>query len=300
MIYKLLLFGNNRMIMDEFFHITEGYYEIQTCSLHIEDIESHIKYYEPDAFVYCVSNENRSDLLMVSSLKQKSKVAELPLIIIGNSEDCEACQKIIGSDVNLRLNRPKTSGAIREEIYGFLKKWKKDISDAANNTSAASESALASAVQAPTAASAQSRPSATSEQDWARYVKRTKADLAPGEKFTILVVDDDVRMLKTIKLFLEDEYKVAVANSGSVALKYLLNKTCDLILLDYEMPGISGPEVLTELREDPDTAGIPVVFLTGAAEKEKINIALSLHPQGYLLKPVDKSQLVDKLHELLK
>lgn len=291
MTHKLLLLGNNRMIMDEFFHITGDYFEIQTCSMHVEDIESHIKYYEPDAYVYCLGQENKSNFITIQSLRIKAKYAGIPLIIIGSADDVDECMSTIADVVNLKLVKPITANAIREEVYTFLKDWKIGLLKKDEPASAP-----ATAPVQPVKSDAPEDPSA---KQWATYVKRRKSDLAPGEKFTILVVDDDARMLKTIKLFLDDEYKVAMANNGNVALKYLLNKTCDLILLDYEMPGLSGPEVLTELRDDPDTADIPVVFLTGAAEKEKITLALSMKPQGYLLKPVDRTQLIDKLAELL-
>ena len=113
----------------------------------------------------------------------------------------------------------------------------------------------------------------------------------------ILVVDDDPRVLRLIRIYLED-YQVAVATSGRVAIKYLENKTVDLILLDYEMPGEDGVEVLKKLRANPKTKDIPVVFLTGVADKKRIQEVLKLNPQGYVLKPVLRNKLLKIIEDI--
>ena len=99
--------------------------------------------------------------------------------------------------------------------------------------------------------------------------------------------------------YLRDKYEVVIVPSGSVALKFLETKTTDLILLDYEMPGESGPEVLEKLRQNPATADIPVLFLTGVTERSKIAKAISLKPQGYLLKPIDREKLFDAIEKTI-
>lgn len=72
-----------------------------------------------------------------------------------------------------------------------------------------------------------------------------------------------------------------------------------MILLDYEMPVEKGPEVLVKIRENEQLANIPVVFLTGITDREKIKEALSLKPQGYLLKPIDKEKLVGMIEKFI-
>lgn len=116
---------------------------------------------------------------------------------------------------------------------------------------------------------------------------------------SILVVDDDPRVLRLIRIYLED-YQVAVATSGRVAIRYLENKTVDLILLDYEMPGEDGAQVLKRLHENPKTKDIPVVFLTGVADKKRIQEVLRLNPQGYVLKPVLRNKLLKIIDDVMK
>ena len=115
----------------------------------------------------------------------------------------------------------------------------------------------------------------------------------------ILVVDDATIIHKTIKGYLDSRYEVATAISGKIALRFLKTKEVSLILLDYEMPDMNGPAVLEELRKDPYLSSIPVVFLTGINDTEKIKNALALKPQGYLLKPVDRESLLAKIREFV-
>ena len=100
-------------------------------------------------------------------------------------------------------------------------------------------------------------------------------------------------MLKLLKEHLHDEYDIATAISGKIAMKFLERKRTDLILLDYEMPVENGPAVLEKLRANEATKDLPVIFLTGVSDREKIQEALVLKPQGYLLKPVEREKLLE-------
>ena len=101
---------------------------------------------------------------------------------------------------------------------------------------------------------------------------------------TILLVDDDAVMIRTLREGLSTSYKVLPANSGANALKILERAKPDLILLDYEMPGMSGPEVLAVLRNNDDTAKIPVMFLTAKNDLASISLIEALKPDGHMLK----------------
>ena len=116
----------------------------------------------------------------------------------------------------------------------------------------------------------------------------------------ILVVDDDTEQLLVIKEHLEEFYDVTCVKSGDAALKFLSKKECDLILLDYLMPKMDGPAVLRKIQETDEWADIPVVFLTGVKEKNKVlDALLELRPQGYLIKPSKKSEIVAKIIDIL-
>ena len=122
----------------------------------------------------------------------------------------------------------------------------------------------------------------------------TKESQAEKRK-NILIVDDDVAYMTMVMDWLKDKYRVSVANSGMQAITWLAKNEADLILLDYEMPVTSGPQVLEMIRSDAATSHIPVMFLTGKGDKESIMKVLSFKPAGYLLKTIDRAGLLDNV-----
>ncbi len=115
----------------------------------------------------------------------------------------------------------------------------------------------------------------------------------------ILIVDDDKNMLKMLHLFLRDEYEVTMVDSGKLALEAVIKHTPDLILLDYMMPLFDGPHVLEIIRKREESRNVPVLFLTSVTDKEKILECLSLNPQGYLIKPISRSELLQRVAEVI-
>ena len=111
-------------------------------------------------------------------------------------------------------------------------------------------------------------------------------------KKKILVVDDSGAMLRNVKGWLEDKYQIILANSGTMAIKYLAMDKPDLILLDYEMPVIDGRQVLQMIRSEMDTADLPVIFLTSKGDKQSVLDVMSLKPEGYLLKTMPPEEII--------
>lgn len=115
------------------------------------------------------------------------------------------------------------------------------------------------------------------------------------EKKHLLVVDDDAVMLRTIKEWLSEKYKVTIVNSGMNAITYLAKNRPDLVLLDYEMPVCSGPQTLEMMRSEPETSDIPVMFLTAKGDRESVMKVLDLKPEGYLLKTMKPAEIIESL-----
>lgn len=113
----------------------------------------------------------------------------------------------------------------------------------------------------------------------------------------ILVVDDSGTMLNTIQEWLGEKYRVSVVNSAMNAITFLGKSIPDLILLDYEMPGCSGPQLLEMLRADVRTDSIPVIFLTGKDDPESVKRVLTLKPAGYLLKNMPKDYIIKQVDD---
>jgi CheY-like chemotaxis protein len=118
-----------------------------------------------------------------------------------------------------------------------------------------------------------------------------------GKRKSILIIDDDVQYMSMISDWLKENYRVSMANSGMNAIAWFSKNTADLILLDYEMPITTGPQVLQMIQSSVKTADIPVMFLTGKSDKQSIMAVLSLKPAGYLLKSIDKDGLNKTLDE---
>lgn len=116
-----------------------------------------------------------------------------------------------------------------------------------------------------------------------------------SKRKSILIVDDDVAYMSMIMDWLKEKYRVSLANSGMEAITWLAGNDVDLILLDYEMPITSGPQVMQMIKSSPKTSDIPIMFLTGKADKASIMAVLSLKPAGYLLKTVDKKGLYENI-----
>ena len=85
-----------------------------------------------------------------------------------------------------------------------------------------------------------------------------------------------------------------------MALKKLERELPDLILLDYEMPGLDGKETLEKIRADENMKNIPVIFLTGVADRQNIANVLHLNPMGYILKPPSQDKLFEAIEGALK
>jgi len=112
-------------------------------------------------------------------------------------------------------------------------------------------------------------------------------DLDFVEKATVLVVDDTPDNLSLMSGLLKDDYKVKVANNGDKALKIAQSENPpDLILLDIMMPGMDGYEVCRQLKANPATRDIPIIFLTAKVEVEDEKKGLELGAVDYVTKPV--------------
>ncbi len=120
------------------------------------------------------------------------------------------------------------------------------------------------------------------------------------EKKRVLIVDDDPFYAKMVREWIKDIYKVDIVTAGMQAITFLLKvkdkDPVDLILLDYEMPVVDGPQVFQMLRQEPDTKNIPVIFLTGLGTKEAVSRVMELKPDGYVLKSTTRENLLGYLY----
>jgi putative two-component system response regulator len=121
-------------------------------------------------------------------------------------------------------------------------------------------------------------------------------------KSCIFLVDDNKIYLTTGKAILQELYTVVTIPSGEKLLSLLEKSLPDLILLDVEMPGMNGYDTIYELKANPETADIPVVFLTGKTDPEDELMGLSFGAVDYITKPFSPPLLLKRIerHLLIK
>ena len=117
---------------------------------------------------------------------------------------------------------------------------------------------------------------------------------------TILVVDDEPDLVSTIKTRLEwHKFNVETASKGQDGLEKAESVNPDLILLDGNMPIMSGLQMLERMRQDKGLKNIPVIMLTAVCEANDIASAGSLGVTEYITKPFDFAQLLGKISQIL-
>lgn len=117
----------------------------------------------------------------------------------------------------------------------------------------------------------------------------------------ILVVDDYEPNLRGLgQLLTSAKYEVVTATNGADALALVTREQPDLVLLDVMMPGISGLEVCTSLKQRPETCLTPVVLISAAQERETVIAGLEAGADDFLNKPVDPEELYTRVRSLLR
>jgi CheY-like chemotaxis protein len=116
----------------------------------------------------------------------------------------------------------------------------------------------------------------------------------------VLVVDDDdhIRMVSRLSVEKVGNWQVAVAAGGEEAIELARAERPDLILLDVMMPDLDGPGTLERLQSQPETADIPVIFLTAKVQQHEVERYLELGAIGVISKPFDPMTLPDEIRNL--
>jgi adenylate cyclase len=116
----------------------------------------------------------------------------------------------------------------------------------------------------------------------------------------VLVVDDLPQNVRLLEAVLSPKgFRVATASSGEEALDVLSKEHPDLVLLDILMPGMDGYEVCRRIREDPQTAFLPVIMITASGGQEKIR-AIESGADDFVDKPFDQAELLARVRSLVR
>jgi diguanylate cyclase len=118
---------------------------------------------------------------------------------------------------------------------------------------------------------------------------------------TVLVIEDETSLRENlVNLLMREGFATIAAANGSDGFHQAKTQSPDLILCDIKMSGINGYEVLELLRQDPDTANVAFIFLSGQVEPAHIRQGMNLGADDYLLKPFQPKELLQAIHSRLK
>jgi signal transduction histidine kinase/CheY-like chemotaxis protein len=117
------------------------------------------------------------------------------------------------------------------------------------------------------------------------------------EKPLILIVDDELTARELLASYLSPKYRIAMAESGAEAIQKAQQLHPDAITLDVMMPGSNGLETLTALRQQPDTANIPIIIVSVVDEKQA---GFALGATDYLIKPIRKSVVLESIRKYVQ
>lgn len=265
---KIMLTGKNRRIAkDVSEHLTNDRdYITVKCPSSKEALFEMVPQEMPNVIIICLGDETKDTVSVFDVLKECTKIGGVTIIVIASEDD----RKVFINNTKLErmffMERPVSLFALFEKLNEV-----EEAVEANKNNGA---------------------------QLLEEYVNPHANDLPPRKH--ILVVDDNTEQLLQLKEHLKEFYEVSLVTSGEAALRFFEKKTADLVLLDYMMPKMNGPEVLARLRAKDNLWRIPVIFLTGVSERDTVvKTLVELKPQGYIVKPAKRWELVGKIIEVL-
>ena len=260
---KIMVTGKNRRIAGDICnHLAEDRdYSVVKCAANQEALFKAVPNEMPRVIIICLGDETRETIKVYNILRECARLEAITFIVVCNLEDKSLFIKYTNLEKIFFMARPVSLFVLYDKLDEVEKKYLSGDDDIAFLT---------------------------------EFVNPNDPDRV-GRKH-ILAVDDSAEQLIRIKEHLKEFYEVTVVGSGKAALRFLERKRVDLILLDYLMPEMDGPEVYRILKEDIYLSDIPVVFLTGVKEKDTvIKTLIELKPQGYIVKPARRSELVAKI-----
>jgi two-component system chemotaxis response regulator CheY len=122
----------------------------------------------------------------------------------------------------------------------------------------------------------------------------------PDKNLKFLVVDDFSTMRRIVRNLLKELgfTNVDEAEDGVIALQKLKNGNIDFVITDWNMPNMTGIELLKNIRADAALKGLPVLMITAEAKKENIIAAAQSGASGYIVKPFTAAVLEEKLNKI--
>ncbi len=258
---KICLIGKLNTIGNDIYDMLSRDYQVQLGGEDAGFIEGILQFIKPDLILICTSDMDGSNQDIFTCIQKIQ--TEVPVICVGSREEIAYFEEYMEEDRTQVIFRPVTNAEIRSHIYAIL------------------------GVPASTG-------SITYRKNAAHIPNR-----GGGPKKIIQLIDDSKIQLRMMQSLLSKYYEVYAAESTKAAWGQMEKIKPDLILLDYDMPVCDGRETFDKLKEDERYRDIPVIFLTGVNERQRIQAVLAMEPAGYLLKPVTKDKLLEMTRQVL-
>ncbi|GHT48616.1 hypothetical protein FACS1894102_2030 [Spirochaetia bacterium] len=119
------------------------------------------------------------------------------------------------------------------------------------------------------------------------------------EKAVVLAIDDKVEVLMGISEILNGDYDVRAVKNAAAAMSLLRAEKVDLVILDIDMPILSGFDLFTYIRRNNDVHKIPIVFITALTDPDVIKKAHDFNAEGFITKPFTAEILRRKIQSIL-
>lgn len=335
---KIMIIGKLNSTTKEIYNGLAQYsvlpFQVQVCVNKMEWIKPMMQMIEPDFVIMSLNGVEKMDVQIAAELQ--INYVWTPVLCCGTEMELVPFQKFMSTKQFERLQRPFEVEHIIGRLKELLKLEGPDIPTV---TELMDYSQTANAVQdyAPQdpdwnidfdqseidkrIAEALQRKQ-KEQEEWIRQAQQPKETARPQEqaapapkaeprkeapapkeekkeRLHILLVDDNAIQLRTLRSFLVKDYDVSLAVSGDDAMVQLEKHRPDLVFLDYEMPGSNGRDVLARIRQLEWAKYLPVVFLTGLRDKEKIRELVALKPAGYMLKPAEADAVKQMIKKIL-
>jgi len=122
-----------------------------------------------------------------------------------------------------------------------------------------------------------------------------------SQRHSLLLVDDDPEILTLLQAKLKDEpFEIFTATEGESALNTVRTQKPDLVVLDVNLPGLSGLEICRSLKADKNTRGIPIIMLSARSDEIDRVLGLEFGADDYVTKPFNTQELILRINNVLK
>lgn len=215
-----------------------------------------------------------SGLDLLKIVRADADLAKLPFLMITAEAERTRIEEVIHAGVSGLLVKPYNAGNLKARLDKVM-----------SGQTRTARPATGAALPVPHATPKHNR-------------RATDTALAPSR---ILVVDDYPVSLKLLEHLFKDDYQVLTASDGASALALCrADPMPDLLLMDVKMPGMDGFEVVRRLQERPETAQLPVIFVTGETDDESQRIGMELGAVDFVSKTTDPKALRARVRNFIK